>query len=57
MLAELIADLLRPARIVVSVPTAAPVAEEEFRAEADDFFAVMAPESFVAVGQWYDDFS
>ena len=48
---------LEPARIVVAVPAAAPSAREEFQSEADEFVAVITPDSFVAVGQWYDDFS
>jgi putative phosphoribosyl transferase len=48
---------LEPARLIVAVPAAAPSAGEEFQNEADDFVAVITPDSFVAVGQWYEDFS
>jgi putative phosphoribosyl transferase len=46
-----------PARLVVAVPTAAATTASELRAEVDDFVAVMEPEEFFAVGQWYEDFS
>jgi putative phosphoribosyl transferase len=46
-----------PASLVVAVPTAARSAKEEFQNEADDFVAVLTPERFAAVGQWYEDFS
>jgi putative phosphoribosyl transferase len=48
---------LRPARIVVAVPTAAPSTCEEFRHEADECVCDMTPEPFNAVGLWYEDFS
>jgi putative phosphoribosyl transferase len=46
-----------PSGIVVAVPTAAPSAREEFRDEVEEFIVVKTPENFVAVGQWYEDFS
>jgi predicted phosphoribosyltransferase len=46
-----------PTRIVIAVPTAAPSTCEEFRFEADEIIAVMTPEPFYGVGQWYEDFS
>jgi putative phosphoribosyl transferase len=48
---------LDPARIVVAVPTAAPETCEMLRAEVDEVVCADTPEPFVAVGQWYDDFS
>jgi predicted phosphoribosyltransferase len=46
-----------PERIVVAVPTASPDTCEALRAEADDVVSVIAPEPFLAVGYWYDDFA
>src|SRR5436309_6073471 len=48
---------LRPARIVVAVPTASPETCEELKAEADDVVCAITPEPFRAVGHWYEDFS
>jgi len=46
-----------PAQLVVAVPTAADSTASELRAEVDDFVAVIEPEEFFAVGQWYENFS
>jgi putative phosphoribosyl transferase len=46
-----------PAHLVVAVPTAAASTALELRAEVDDFVAVIEPEEFFAVGQWYENFS
>src|ERR1700704_4476012 len=48
---------LRPARMVVAVPTASPETCEEMRAEVDDVICAITPEPFHAVGLWYQDFS
>lgn len=48
---------LRPARIVVAVPTASPDICEEMRAEVDDVICAITPEPFQAVGLSYQDFS
>jgi erythromycin esterase-like protein/predicted phosphoribosyltransferase len=48
---------LRPARIVVAVPTASPESCEELKAAADDVVCAVTPEPFLAVGHWYGDFS
>jgi putative phosphoribosyl transferase len=48
---------LRPAQIVVAVPTAAASTAEEIRGLADRCVCVQTPEPFHAVGLWYDDFS
>lgn len=45
------------AKIVVSVPTVAAATLPDLEENADEVVAVMAPESFMAVGQWYEDFS
>jgi putative phosphoribosyl transferase len=46
-----------PAHLVVAVPTAAASTASELRAEVDDFVAVIEPEEFFSVGQWYENFS
>ena len=48
---------LRPKRIVVAVPVAAASACEAFRRLVDEVVCEMTPESFQAVGIWYNDFS
>jgi putative phosphoribosyl transferase len=48
---------LRPKRIVVAVPVAAASACEAFRRLVDEVVCAMTPESFQAVGIWYNDFS
>jgi putative phosphoribosyl transferase len=48
---------MKPARIIVAVPTAAPQTRAEFRALADDCVCVITPDPFYAVGLWYNDFS
>lgn len=44
-------------RIVVAAPTMARETFHEMGADADDIVAVIAPEEFYGVGQWYEDFS
>jgi len=46
-----------PARIIVAVPVAAAETCAEFREEVDRVVCTLTPESFRAVGIWYDDFS
>ncbi len=48
---------LGPKRIVVAVPVAAASACEAFRRLVDEVVCAMTPESFQAVGIWYNDFS
>jgi putative phosphoribosyl transferase len=48
---------LNAARIVVAVPVIAGSTYYEIRRAADDVAAVIVPENFYAVGQWYEDFS
>jgi len=45
-----------PARIVCGVPVAAPQACELLREVADEVVYLLAPSSFRAVGQWYENF-
>jgi putative phosphoribosyl transferase len=44
-------------RIVVAVPVAAPEACDTLHTEADSIVCAHTPEGFVAVGEYYDDFS
>jgi predicted phosphoribosyltransferase len=48
---------MRPARIVVAVPIAAPSTCEEFQDEVDEVVCARTPEPFYAVGLWYEDFT
>jgi len=48
---------LRPQRLVVAVPVAAPEACAYFRREVDDIVCAETPRHFQAVGLWYEDFS
>jgi predicted phosphoribosyltransferase len=48
---------VRPARIVVAVPVAAPEACAALRAEVDEVVCAWTPEPFHAVGHWYEDFA
>jgi putative phosphoribosyl transferase len=48
---------LNPRRIVVAVPVAAPQACDAFRRRVDEVVCALTPESFEAVGVWYNDFS
>ena len=43
--------------IVIAAPTAAPTAVRDLRRDADEFVAVITPENFCGVGQWYADFA
>jgi len=47
----------RPAKLVLAVPVAAAESLRTLANEADGAVAVLAPESFGAVGAFYDDFS
>lgn len=48
---------LNAARIVVAAPVIAASAYREIQRQADEVIAVMIPERFYAVGQWYEGFS
>lgn len=48
---------LRPARVVVAVPTAARDAVERLEAVADRVVALEQPEPYHGVGAWYGDFT
>lgn len=47
---------LRPARVIVAVPVAAPDTCHEIARLADDVLCLQTPEPFVAVGRWYRTF-
>ena len=47
----------RPARVIVAVPVAARSTCEELADVADETVCARTPEPFLAVGQWYQDFS
>ena len=45
-----------PARLIVAVPVAAASTCRELRPDVDDLVALMTPEIFHGVGEWYEDF-
>lgn len=45
-----------PARLIVAVPVAAAETCEKIRAEVDEVVCALTPESFHAVGLWYEHF-
>jgi predicted phosphoribosyltransferase len=47
----------RPACLVVAAPVASQQAAAEIRKEVDEFVALMTPDDFGAVGQYYEDFA
>ena len=48
---------LKAARVIVAAPTVAASTCDKMCEIADDVVALLAPEEFYAVGQWYEDFS
>jgi putative phosphoribosyl transferase len=48
---------LNAARIVVAAPVIAAATSSDIERAADEVAAVLTPEHFYAVGQWYEDFS
>jgi predicted phosphoribosyltransferase len=48
---------LKPARIVVAVPVAAPQTYDEYRMGVDEIICAVTPKRFYGVGRWYRDFS
>ena len=46
-----------PSSITVAVPVAPPDSLDRFRASVDHVVALEAPEHFLAVGAWYQDFT
>lgn len=47
----------KPAKIVVAVPVISKSAAQKIELEADELIAVLVPETFYGVGQFYDDFT
>ena len=47
----------RARRIVVATPTISTATQREMQDEADEIVAVLTPEEFFGVGQFYEDFS
>ena len=47
----------QPARIIIAIPVAATATCEEFATEVDELVCVSKPETFFAVGFWYEHFS
>jgi putative phosphoribosyl transferase len=52
-----VARTLGAARVVLAVPVAPKATVLALQDECDDLFSVASPESFSAVGEWYEDFS
>jgi predicted phosphoribosyltransferase len=48
---------LEPARIIVAIPVAPPLACIALEDDADEVICAWAPEPFYAVGVWYQDFA
>jgi putative phosphoribosyl transferase len=48
---------MRPSKVIVAVPVAAPEICAEFRSEVDEVVCAATPDPFMAVGAWYADFS
>lgn len=48
---------LKPAKIVIGAPVAPPTTFNRLKTEVDDVVCVEVPESFYAIGQFYEDFS
>lgn len=46
-----------PRRLVLAVPVSAPETAARLARLADDLVCITEPAAFVAVGEWYDDFS
>ncbi len=47
----------QPASLVAAVPIGAPQTCQQLEQEADEVVCASSPESFMAVGMWYEDFS
>lgn len=48
---------LAPRLMVIAVPTAAPDSLKHLEPLADECVALIQPDNFIAVGQWYEDFA
>jgi putative phosphoribosyl transferase len=47
----------KPKRIIIAVPTAEPGSCAELETEVDELVALLKPNDFCSVGQWYEDFA
>jgi predicted phosphoribosyltransferase len=47
----------KPAKIVIAVPVISKSAAQKISLEADELIAVLIPETFYGVGEFYDDFT
>jgi putative phosphoribosyl transferase len=48
---------MHPTRVVMAVPVLCAAAHRELICEVDEIVALVVPEEFFAVGEWYQDFS
>jgi predicted phosphoribosyltransferase len=55
--AALIARQAGAKKVIVATPVAPPSSIQRLREVADDVIAVLTPEDFFAIGEWYRDFS
>jgi predicted phosphoribosyltransferase len=46
-----------PERVILAVPVASPRGADSMREEADEVVCLYRPDSFMAVGEWYEDFA
>lgn len=46
-----------PAKIIVAIPVAPPGVSRLFKGKVDEFICLDTPDDFMAVGQYYEDFS
>lgn len=46
-----------PERLILAVPVCAPRGADSMREEADEVVCLYRPSSFMAVGEWYEDFA
>lgn len=47
----------QPAYLIVAVPVAPPATCDQLRTEVDEVVCLMTPETFYAIGLWYENFS
>jgi len=47
---------LKPAKMIIAVPVGSVEACERLKKEADDLLCLATPPSFMAVGEWFEDF-
>jgi putative phosphoribosyl transferase len=52
-----VARALGAATVVLAAPVAPPAADSTLRGDADEVICLEMPEHFLAIGEWYDDFT